>query len=214
LKGEAYLFKLENVKVTGILNIENLTIPDKTITCILGPSGSGKSTLLRLLNNLVSPDSGELWYKEQAIMEINPIQLRRRIVMVPQTPVIFDGTVKENLLIGSAFSEKDPPSSHELEEAIQMCLLKKDLKESADHLSGGEKQRLSLARAILMKPEVFLLDEPSSALDEETAHIVIQRMVEHVKCHSQTLIMVTHDKEIANMVSDNHIEITKYSVVQ
>ncbi|OYD57204.1 hypothetical protein CGZ90_10960 [Fictibacillus aquaticus] len=178
----------------------------------MGPSGSGKSTLLKLLNHLISPDSGQLLYKEQSIFEMDPIQLRRRIMMTPQTPVIFEGSIKDNLIVGYAFSKEEAPSEQEMNEVMQTCLLKKDLAEKADNLSGGEKQRLALARAMLMKPDVLLLDEPSSALDEDTADIVMKNVVDHTKHHRQTLIMVTHDKKIANQFCENDINMKDYSL--
>jgi putative ABC transport system ATP-binding protein len=207
------LFKLQNIKVRGILNIDELSIPEGMVTCILGPSGSGKSTLLRLLNDLENPDDGEISYNNQSFIDIDPIELRRRVVMVPQIPLIFEGTIEDNLLIGLRFAEKELASPEEMKEALQMVHLHKDLKQNADHLSGGEKQRLALARAILMKPEVFLLDEPSSALDEDTADDVIQSLVQYAKINYMTVVMVTHSKQLAEMVSDNKIDMTRYSIV-
>jgi putative ABC transport system ATP-binding protein len=80
------LFKLQNIKVRGILNIDELSIPERKVSCILGPSGSGKSTLLRLLNALENLDDGEISFNKQSFTDINPIELRRRVIMVPQTP--------------------------------------------------------------------------------------------------------------------------------
>ncbi|MPN28539.1 Fe(3+) ions import ATP-binding protein FbpC [bioreactor metagenome] len=94
-----------------------------------------------------------------------------------------------------------------------MVELKKPLSVNADELSGGEKQRLALGRVILMNPEVFLLDEPSSALDEETENLIIGKLTSFVKANNKTLIMVTHSKGIACKFSDNIIEISNGRVV-
>ena len=206
------MFYLQNIKVGEVLNIENLTIPKNITTCIMGPSGSGKSTLLKLLNNLISPDSGEILYKKQSIFEMDPIELRQKVVMTPQTPVIFEGSIRDNLTIGLTFSKQELSNDYELKDVLDTCHLKKELDDNAEQLSGGEKQRLALARATLMKPEVLLLDEPSAALDHDTADIVIQNFVEQAKDNAQTLIMVTHDKEIATKFSDNIIEMKEYSL--
>jgi putative ABC transport system ATP-binding protein len=206
------LYTLTNIKINELIKIDNLTIPEQSVTCILGPSGSGKSTLLKLLNNMITPDEGQVAYKKQSISDLDPIQLRRKSVMVPQTPVIFEGTIEENLTIGSIFSEEEPPSIEEINSILDEFKLNKDLNEIAINLSGGEKQRLAIARAILMNPEVLLLDEPTSALDEETAEVVVHKILEYVKDKNLSLICVTHNKELAAQVADYTIDLMEFSL--
>ena len=122
-------------------------------------------------------------------------------------PAIFPGTVRDNLLIGLRFSEKPAVDDARLRQILTMVHLKKELEDDSDRLSGGEKQRLALGRIILLDPEVFLLDEPSSALDEETERIIIEELVTYTKEANKTLIMVTHSKNIAKTYSDHVIEI-------
>ncbi|WP_413231361.1 ATP-binding cassette domain-containing protein [Mesobacillus sp. S13] len=206
------MFQLMNVKVDGILHIDELSIPANQITCIVGPSGSGKSTLLRLLNSLSSPDHGEILFKNKSISSMDPLQLRRSVVMVSQAPVIFDGTIEDNLQIGRTFSEKEPASEEDMNYLLELFSLGKLLDEEAEHLSGGEKQRLSWARAMLLDPEVFLLDEPTSALDEETARTVLLRFRDYVREKSKTVIMITHSQELAELAAENMIDMSRYSV--
>lgn len=206
------MFELNNVRVDGILKIEQLMIPENQFTCILGPSGSGKSTLLRLLNDLTSPDEGKILFKNQPVSEIEPLQLRRTVVMVSQAPVIFDGSIEDNLQIGLSFSEKEAAEVPEMESMLKMFMLDKSLSDEAEHLSGGEKQRLSWARAMLLDPEVFLLDEPTSALDEDTARTVLTRFHEYAKKNSKTVIMITHSKELAEFVAENTVDMSQYSI--
>jgi len=201
------MFKLKDIKYKGILNINSLNIKSHKVTCIVGGSGSGKTTLLRLLNKLISPDTGEIFYNDQSINDIESIDLRRAVVMLPQSPAIFSGSIKDNLLIGMKFSEKTYPSDNKLYEVLKMVNLNKDLNEDAERLSGGEKQRVALGRVILMEPEVLLLDEPSSALDEDTEHIIIESLVNYTRKNNKTLIMVTHSKKVATHFSDEVIEI-------
>lgn len=207
------MFKLTNVCYKNILDIKNLEIPVNKVTCIVGESGSGKSTLLRLLNKLISCDSGEISFKDHPINTINSIELRRTIVMLPQQPVIFPGTLKDNLLIGLKFAEKPAVDEEKLRQILRMIHLNKELNEDSDKLSGGEKQRLALARVILLDPEVFLLDEPSSALDEKTERIIVEKLIAYTKETNKTLIMVTHSKKIAENYSENIIEINQGQVV-
>ncbi|AOY74980.1 ABC transporter ATP-binding protein [Clostridium formicaceticum] len=207
------MFLLKEVKYKDILDIKKLTIKKHKVTCIVGESGSGKTTLLKLLNKLISCDYGEIFYENQSLKEINSVDLRRNVVMLPQYPAIFGGSIKDNLLIGLKFSEKQPISDDKLFQVLEVVKLNKKLDEDAEKLSGGEKQRIALARVILMEPEVLLLDEPSSALDEDTEHIIIDALVNYTKQNNKTLIMVTHSKKVANDFSDEIIEIKKGMVV-
>lgn len=208
------MFSLNNVKYKNILDISNLKIKKNEITCIVGESGSGKSTLLRLLNKLITCDSGEILYRDKSIDDINSIDLRRKVVMLSQNPVIYPGTIKDNLLIGLEFAGKAGVSDEELKSILKIVHLKKELSNNSETLSGGEKQRLALGRVILLNPDVFLLDEPSSALDEETEESMIKQLVEHIKKTNTTLIMVIHSKKIAQNYSDNIIEINKGKVIK
>jgi len=207
------MFNLKNIKYKNILDISNLNIPKGKITTIVGESGSGKTTLLKLLNKLISFDEGELLYNNQSLSEIDSVELRRNVVMLPQAPAIFNGTVKDNLLIGLKFSEKPTVSDEKLQEILSMVHLNKALHESADKLSGGEKQRLALGRVILLEPEVFLLDEPSSSLDEDTEELIIGKLINYTREKGKSLVMVTHSRKVAQTFSDNIIEIKSGKVV-
>ncbi|MCQ6963938.1 ABC transporter ATP-binding protein, partial [Methanolobus chelungpuianus] len=104
-------------------------------TVIVGESGSGKSTLLRLLNRMVNPTEGEIFYNGKNIREINPVNLRRKVVMLPQNPIMFPGTIKDNLLIGFKFSEKPLVDDNKLNEAMKIVKLDKKLDDKVDKLS-------------------------------------------------------------------------------
>lgn len=203
------MFVLRDVTYKDILKIKNLTIQGGQVTCIVGESGSGKTTLLRLLNKLISCDSGEIFYKDQTLDSLDAVGLRREVVMLPQSPAIFPGSVKDNLLIGLKFSERLLVADEKLIETLSLVKLNKALADEAAKLSGGEQQRLALARVIIMEPDVLLLDEPSSALDEETEHIIIEALVRYTRDNHKTLIMVTHSKRVAGLFADEIIEIKK-----
>ncbi|WP_200411205.1 ABC transporter ATP-binding protein [Virgibacillus salexigens] len=206
------MLQVENLKVNAILEMDQVKIEANKVTCIIGKSGSGKSTFLRLLNQLTSPDEGNIYFKEQDITELDPIQLRRMITMVPQTPIIFPGTVRDNLLVGQTLSGMDPTTDSQLMQVLNRMFLNKSLDMPADDLSGGEKQRLALARAMLLSAEVFLLDEPSSALDNTTATEVIDAFTAFVKESNKTMVMITHDLQLAERIADATIDMNQYSL--
>lgn len=201
------MFKLRNVKFKHILAIDDIFIPGDKITCIVGESGSGKSTLLKLLNNMISPDTGEITYKDENIQSINPVDLRRRVIMLPQQAAIFPGSVRDNLVIGLKFAGKSSPQDESLKRVLNTVKLNKGLDDSPEKFSGGEKQRLALARVLFMEPEVLLLDEPSSALDENTEDIVIENVVRYSKENNRGLVMVTHSRKIARTYGENIINL-------
>lgn len=200
------MFEIENLKFKHILHMEHLCI-DRQITCITGPSGSGKTTFLRMLNRLNDPDEGKILWNGVDISQMNATELRRKVVMLKQTPVVYAGTIEDNLQIGLQFSKKALATQAELKEYLKKVQLNKQLDESVAKLSGGEKQRLCLARIMLMDADVYLLDEPSSALDKDTENFVIENMVQFVKEKDKTLIMVTHSPAVAKLYPESILEI-------
>jgi len=207
------LFSIKGLVYKDILDINRLELPENKIICIVGESGGGKTTLLKMLNKLISPDKGEILYNNISLKDMDSISLRREVVMLSQIPAIFGGTIKDNLLIGLKFSEKPMVSDKVLEEALSFIKLNKNLEDNSENLSGGEKQRLALARVLIMNPKVFLLDEPSSALDEDTEKFIIEKLVNHTRKNNKTLIMVTHSKNISENYYDCLIEIKEGKIM-
>ncbi|MGG1629071.1 ABC transporter ATP-binding protein [Rossellomorea sp. NRS-1567] len=203
------LFQIENVIFKNIVSIDHMEVSSNRTTCLIGESGAGKSTLLKLLNKMNLPDEGTIYYNETPLQEIDSVKLRREVVMISQTPLLFGDTVEENLQKGLIFSEKPLASREELMKALEIVKLDKPLDGIAERLSGGERQRLSLARVLLMKPPVYLLDEPTSALDEEMEIEVMRSFIETAKGHGGTIIMVTHSTNVAEQYGEEIITIAK-----
>jgi len=159
---------------------------------VLGPSGSGKSTLIRTINRLDEPTSGSIKIEGEDYHAIPPRILRRRLGMVMQHPFLFPGTVAQNLCFG--------PLSHGenlTESEIRTLLAGVDLMGFEDRdiskLSGGEAQRVNLARTLANKPEALLLDEPTSALDEAAKNEVEATIKSVITNQKVTCLLVTHD---------------------
>jgi putative ABC transport system ATP-binding protein len=200
------MFEITGLRFKNILDIPSLRI-DRPVTCIVGTSGSGKTTLLRMLNRLNSPDGGTILYNGTDISGLDAVELRRRVVMLGQTPVLYEGNIRDNLQIGLEFSQKPPAAEKDLKGCLEKVGLNKKLDDSCGTLSGGEKQRLCLARVMLMDAETYLLDEPSSALDHETERFIVQSLSEYINGSNKQLVMVTHSEQIASAYSASLIRL-------
>ncbi len=198
------MFKLKDIKFKNILDIENLEIHENVVTIVKGESGSGKSTMLKLLNNIISPDSGVVMYNGVDVNNINPITLRRDVIMQSQFPNIFPGNVRENLNIIFTLRGEEGLDDEKLLKALEIVNLKKDLTDDAQNLSGGEKTRLSIARLFLVEPEVFLLDEPGASLDSKTEEILMNNVISEIKKRNKTLIFISHSDN-PEMITDEII---------
>lgn len=195
-------YSLRNIRYSNILDLPELEIPSASLFCITGESGAGKSTLLKLLNNLLTPDRGRISYMGRDILSLDPVALRRRAVMVPQSPFIISATVLDNLAMAFRFAQKPLPVEAQITALLARLYLPVSLDREATSLSGGEKQRLALARALLLDPEALLLDEPTGALDEETGDRVMELLASQVRESGKTVIMVTHSQNIAAKYSN------------
>ncbi|WGD50252.1 phosphate ABC transporter ATP-binding protein [Bradyrhizobium sp. CB1650] len=171
------------------------------ILAVVGPSGAGKSSFLRLLNRLDEPTSGTVLVKSRDFRSIAPRELRRRIGMVMQTAYLFPGTVAANIAFG-------PRQSGEILAPARMELLLERVglpgfgDRDVSNLSGGEAQRVALARTLANEPEVLLLDEPTSALDEASARGIERLILDVVSERRMTCIIVTHNRAQAARLAE------------
>ena len=167
-------------------------------TALLGPSGAGKSTLLRLLNRLADPDSGMVRFRGEDIRSLDPRSLRRQACLVPQLPAPLPGTVADNVKFGPSLVGRTVDPARPLELA---GLSNRYADREAGRLSVGEQQRVMLARALALEPEVLLLDEPTSALDELTRAGVEATLAELGARTGVSMVIVTHDRGQANRLA-------------
>jgi putative ABC transport system ATP-binding protein len=171
-------------------------------TALLGPSGSGKSTVLRLLNRLADPDDGSVRFHGEDVRTLDVLELRRRASLVPQLPAPIPGSVGENVRYGPSLHGRDVDPVGPLEQAgLDASYAERD----ASRLSVGEQQRVMLARALALAPEVLLLDEPTSALDE-AAREGVERTLAELADGGLSMVVVTHDRGQAQRLSDRVVE--------
>ncbi|MGH9547285.1 MAG: ABC transporter ATP-binding protein [Terriglobales bacterium] len=183
------------------------------VLAITGPSGSGKTSLLRLLNRLDEPTSGTVFVEGADYRNIEPRELRRKLGMVTQRPYLFPGTVADNLRFG-------PAQRNEIlqPEAIEELLAEVGLKDYAGrdvaNLSGGEAQRVSVARTLANSPLALLLDEPTSALDE-AAKLEVESAIQKIVRHQElTCVVVTHDVAQALRLAERALVLERGSIVR
>lgn len=181
-----------------ILHDVSVDLPAMGVTVVAGPSGSGKSTLLRLLNRLDDPISGEITWQGRDLTSWDPTELRRQVGMVFQRPPLFPGSVRDNLLVASPTIDEERAGA--MLEQVQLDVDKLDA--DASTLSGGEAQRMCLARALLTDPKVVLADEPTAALDNAAT-----RSIEHLgrllADGGVAVIWVTHDTDQLRRIADH-----------
>ncbi len=186
----------------SILTEVTLNVQPGEIVCLLGPSGSGKSSLLRCLNRLTEPPPNTVFHNGQDIHALDVLALRRQVGMVFQKPALFPGTVTENILYGPTLQEKTV-SDAEIEQLLTLADLPADYaKRSVSQLSGGEAQRVSLARALANQPDTLLMDEPTSALDPAAQRHIEQAILRLRDTLGLTVLWVTHNVAEAKVVAD------------
>ena len=173
-----------------------MAVPRGAFILLTGPSGAGKSTLLRLFCRLEEADAGAVLLSGQPVDELSPAVLRRRVSYLQQTPTVVPGSVRENLLLPFAFkSASGQPRPADAELSARLARLAAGdipLSQEASTLSVGQRQRLCLARALLTRPEVLLLDEPVSALDAESARAVLDAAESFCLDDGGTVVLVSH----------------------
>ncbi|MEJ7816360.1 MAG: phosphate ABC transporter ATP-binding protein [Rubrobacter sp.] len=164
-------------------------VPEGEVTAVVGPSGAGKSTLLRTINRLIEPSAGEIYLNESPTSGMDPLVLRRRIGMVFQLPALFGATVESEVLYGPRLAGKDADAARLLEVVgLDVSLSSRDPRT----LSVGQQQRVSIARALALEPEVLLMDEPTSALDE-AARSKIEDLIRELNTRLDlTIVLVSH----------------------
>lgn len=210
------MLKLENLKkvydgVTILENI-NLDIEDGEIISILGPSGCGKTTLLNLILGIAEADGGKIFFNGQDITKV-PMEKRGFNIVFQDYALFPNLNVYENITYGLR-NNSDISSPQEVQDLIRLLELEEHLNKRIDQLSGGQKQRAALARTMVMKPKILLLDEPLSALDGVIKESIKDRIKTIAKEFNLTTIIVTHDPEEALTLSDRVLILEKGGIAQ
>ena len=205
--GRDPVLKIRNLQVSRgsefNLSIDHVDIYAGEVLAIIGPNGAGKSTLLLALSKLLEPEAGSIYFRGQSIDQIADLKYRRQIALVLQEPLLLDTSVYNNIAAGLRFRGI---SKSEINQRIDEWLMRLNISHLKDRpasqLSGGQAQRVSLARAMVLKPTLLLLDEPFSPLDTPTRMAFMQDLRTLLSDTATTTLFITHDQEQALFIGD------------
>ncbi|NKY25900.1 ABC transporter ATP-binding protein [Nocardia gamkensis] len=182
---------------TPVLVDAEAVFPRGACAAVTGPSGAGKTTLLRLLNRLADPTGGRILLDGTPITRLDVLELRRRVGLVPQHPTLLTDTVADEIRL----ARPGLPAPRVEELLTRVGLPPEFVAHRCAHLSGGQAQRVCLARALAVEPDVLLLDEPTSALDTAAAAAVTALIGEHTR-GGGAVVLVSHDTDFLAGVAD------------
>jgi tungstate transport system ATP-binding protein len=209
-----YLYQISNLVFSysgrKVLDLDDLHIDHNRVTAVVGPNGSGKSTLFDILAFLRKPDTGTVLFRGSPTSGSNRPQLRRQVGYVQQKPYLMRMSVRDNIGLGLKFRGETRTAINAAVNAVAgelgiTALLDRD----ADKLSGGEIQKVALARALALQPEVVIMDEPFTYLDEATVHDIEEWIAGQRKTRNKTIIFSTHDRLRAQSLSDTVLNLSQ-----
>jgi tungstate transport system ATP-binding protein len=201
------LVRIRNLRVRRsgslVLHIASLDVRKGEVLALVGPNGSGKTTCLLALAQLLGRQEGEITFAGKRLTGRNTLQYRRRISLVFQDPLLLDMTVTENVALGLRFRRLPRPEVKErVTTWLQRLGIESLARRRAGELSGGEAQRVSLARAFVLEPELLLLDEPFPALDPPARLRLLDDLAALLVADHRTAVLVTHNLKEAAKLSD------------
>jgi len=215
-------YKTGDVAINGV----DLKVEKGQVMALIGPSGAGKSTLIRCVNRLETPTSGEIWLNDQNIVKLRSGKLRkarRNMGMIFQEYALVERlTVMENVLSGRLgyvgfwrsylrkFPQADIQAAFKLLEKVG---LEKMFNKRADELSGGQRQRVGIARALIQKPDILLVDEPTASLDPKTSRQIMRLITELCVEQQLAAIINIHDVALAQMFAERIVGLRDGSIV-
>ena len=202
------MLKIENLSVyygqaLALENI-NITVPEKGLTAIIGPNGAGKSTLLKAISRIIDPSKGKISFKDKSLLEYGPSEVARMgIAYCPEGRRPFrEMSVMDNLLVGGYTLSKS-----ELQNQLNMILelfpiLSERRRQDAGTLSGGEQQILAIARALMSRPSLLLIDEPSLGLSPVNVEVV-EKTIDDIKGRGMSVLMVEGNIDVVRYIADS-----------
>ncbi len=199
------LFELKEVNFKSIIKYPHIQIPKNKVIFLTGKSGCGKSTMLKLLNGIITADSGSITYLNIDIENYDSIELRKNAMLCSQSFYLWDLSIRDNFKQFHEARESDVPTDVEIKKYLDICQADFDIDTVCTTMSGGERQRVFMAICLSFKPKVLMLDEPTSALDEATATAFFTDLIPHCKASNTDIICISHDKTLTDKFAEHII---------
>ncbi|WP_026570663.1 MULTISPECIES: phosphate ABC transporter ATP-binding protein [Sediminibacillus] len=198
--------RLENVTYAAdgqeILKQVTGSFPEGKITTLVGPSGAGKTSLFRLINGLRKTSSGDIYVEDKHIEKYHPVELRRKVGIALQSATMISGSVFDNLTLPLKLQGEELRREKALE-LLDLVGLKQDiLQQNIKDLSGGQRQKLSIARTLVNRPDILLLDEITASLDRVSQQDIEELIVKINEKYGTTMIWITHNLQQAKNLGD------------
>ena len=212
------VYHMGHVDVPALRGV-SLRVDPGEFVAVLGPSGSGKSTLFHVIGGLTPPTAGKVRVAGHDLSEMSDrerTELRKLVVgfVFQKFNLLPTLTARENIAIARDIAGVETPLSEEFKEVLRILGIEKRLGHRPYALSGGEQQRIAIARAIVNEPRILLADEPTGNLDSHNSELVLQTLKDLNKQLGQTILMITHNPEAAAFCSDRHIEMRDGMIVR
>lgn len=205
------MYRLDSIRMCYgsniALDIEELSIAEGRLYTLTGANGAGKSTLLNILAFLAPPTSGEIFYDGKRVVwdPDSIVEYRRKVTLLHQSPYLFGGTVCDNVAFGlKARGVQGETQRRRVDKALDDVGLQGFRDRKARELSGGEAQRVAMARALVLEPEVLLLDEPLANIDRETTGL-LETVIASLPARGTTIVLITHDPEQTDRLNGESI---------
>ena len=202
------LFSIRDLRFLDFLSYPDLEIKAGQTVFIQGESGSGKTSLLRLLNGSKSPSAGQVSFQGQDIALLDPLELRRKAILVAQEAWLFPGSIKDNFRLFGEARGLPAPQEEEIRKLLSVCALDLPLETNTGTMSGGERQRAFLAVCLSFAPVALLMDEPTSALDDQTAEVLFERLTAFAAQQGISLVAVSHSRALAEKFAQQVITLS------
>ena len=199
----------KNLNFKNLIYYPEIKIKKNTFSFIIGESGCGKSTYLKLLNGTNVSSGGNILFNGKNIKNIEILNHRKKVLLLPQEIFLFNGSIKENFDYYYSFIEKKNLSENEIKKFLEICCIELPISTNCSNLSGGEKQRVFISIFISFKPNILLLDEPNSSLDENISIKLFKNLKQFFKENNITSICICHNNKLVDMFSDNTIRLEK-----
>ncbi len=201
------LYSTAQLQFLNLVHYPEISLEEGAFSFLCGGSGCGKSTYLKLLNGTTIPNSGDIFYREQNIKNLEKLSYRKKVLLVPQETFLTDGSILDNFNFYYDAREEKRLEPDDMQKYLNICCADFPLSTDCKNLSGGEKQRVFVSIFLSFSCEILLLDEPTSALDEKTSVAMLSSIKQYCKQEHITSLCVCHNELLVNQFSDKTIRL-------